>query len=214
MKETAVFEHFLTLLPAYRREKIERLRFDKDKRLSLGAGLLLRKVMEDAGIDPLTVPAYGENGKPYLKEHPCFHYNLSHSEEGVLCIASGEEAGCDTEYAGAKRENIAERIFYPEELSLWEREKDEKKKTALFFRLWTLKESYLKCTGEGFSAGPRSFGVLPEENGAKLVSDTDMRNYRFFTFLPEESYPCSCCIQTADGTFTPSFKTIDFKTLL
>ena len=39
-----------------------------------------------------------------------------------------------------------------------------------FFRIWTLKESYLKAEGTGFSISPASFAVLPDgEHTAHLL---------------------------------------------
>ena len=61
---------YTQLLPPERQEKIARYRFDKDKLLSLAAGLLIRRAI---GEKPITL---GEHGKPYADG--CF-FSVSHS---------------------------------------------------------------------------------------------------------------------------------------
>ena len=58
-------------LSAARQEKIERLRYEADKRLSLGAGLLLDQGLKRFGLREQT-EVFGtvENGKPCLLWHP------------------------------------------------------------------------------------------------------------------------------------------------
>ena len=50
-------------------------------------------------------------------------------------------------------ERIARRFFHPEDLALLRNAKDAEEQLKLFFRIWTIKEAYLKCTGEGLSGG-------------------------------------------------------------
>lgn len=96
-------------------------------------------------------------GKPYLPSHPDFHYNFSDSGDYlVLAVSPKHEIGVDLQKLTPVRAGVismAERFFHPEDLALLRNAKDAEEQLKLFFRIWTIKEAYLKCTGEGLSGG-------------------------------------------------------------
>lgn len=96
-------------------------------------------------------------GKPYLPSHPGFHYNFSDSGDYlVLAVSPEHEIGVDLQKLTPVRAGVipmAERFFHPEDLALLRNVKDAEEQLKLFFRIWTIKEAYLKCTGEGLSGG-------------------------------------------------------------
>ena len=141
-----------------RQEKINRLRFDADRRLSLGAGLLLDQGLRRFGLREQT-EAFGtvENGKPCLLHHPKIQFNLSHSGSMVMAAFSSCPVGCDVERKQKARMDVAKRFFAPEEQKLLREAKTTKEQDALFGRLWTLKESYLKVEGRGMAMPLNSF---------------------------------------------------------
>ncbi|MCM1136850.1 MAG: 4'-phosphopantetheinyl transferase superfamily protein [Clostridium sp.] len=146
-----------------RREKISRIKSPKQKRLSLAAGVLLHDALcGRLGADPEKTPPfnlqYGENGKPYLSEYPNIHFNLSHSGDYVCCALSGEPVGVDIQEKLEEKEKVAERFFTSADrvrLSAWEGEQ----RRDLFFRMWSIKESYIKLTGEGMARGLSGFEI-------------------------------------------------------
>ena len=81
-----------------RQEKIEKLRYAADRRLSLGAGLLLDQGLKRFGLRERT-EAFGtvENGKPCLLHHPEIQFNLSHSGSMVMAAFASCPVGCDVE---------------------------------------------------------------------------------------------------------------------
>ena len=82
------FEQALASLPwEERREKILRYRFEKDRRLSLGAGLLAAYALREAGAEDLALQT-GEYGKPELLFYPNIRFNLSHSGTLAVCAVS------------------------------------------------------------------------------------------------------------------------------
>ena len=155
-----------------RREKAERLKNINAKAASLGAGMLLQKIVRDQqtgmemtekvlleeeellemlrGNPERALPlmyTYGEQGKPAIVNFPkCF--NLSHSGEYVLCAVSDGEVGADIQKWIPYKERTAERFFAPEEWKLYQ-ETGESRRTELFYWLWTRKEAYGKYTGQG-----------------------------------------------------------------
>ena len=86
-------------LSAARQNKIEKLRYAADKRLSLGAGLLLDYGLDQFGLKERDETfAAIENGKPCLKNHPEIQFNLSHSGSMVMaaftCQKDKKNSGC------------------------------------------------------------------------------------------------------------------------
>ena len=67
LRKRAVFQRLYEGMSEARRRRIDRFRFPKDRCRSLGAGVLLRKALADAGVDE-AIFVYGEHGKPRLSE--------------------------------------------------------------------------------------------------------------------------------------------------
>ena len=114
----ALFSMYYSMMPPHRQEKIDRLRIEQGKRLSLGAGILLRLVLISRGVDLSRVRVETDaHGKPFLPDYPRLHFNLSHSGSRVLCVISDLPCGCDVEEIGRGSEDLVTRFFSPEEQS-------------------------------------------------------------------------------------------------
>lgn len=153
-----LYERAYLSASSQRKEKVDRLRSEEDRKRSLMAEILLQKALNDQHIDiPELRYGYNEYGKPYLPDQPEFHFNISHAKEYVICVFSDEEAGCDIEKIRKYDLNVAKRFFAPDEYEQLLSCSDEQKRAVLFFRYWTLKESYLKFKGGGLSIPLNSF---------------------------------------------------------
>lgn len=92
---------------------------------------------------------YGEDGKPaiegnVLNGRPLF-FNLSHSGSRVCVAVADCEVGADIQInKAAKCESMAEKFF-----TKYESDAVKEKGTDYFFRLWSRKEAYGKCLGNG-----------------------------------------------------------------
>lgn len=169
-----LFDTCYAAMPMQRKLKIDRMRFSAGKRQSLGAGVLLYAALCEHGLRPedLTFAenTYGKTEIPSLKD--LFRFNLSHTDGVAICAVHyspdghAREIGCDVETVYASKSGIAERFFAREEKDVLCGMSSEKEKTDLFFRLWTLKESFVKATGLGFSLPFDRFAVLIEPNGS------------------------------------------------
>ncbi len=151
---------------------------------------LLRQCMEKRGIrlsedDVLR----GDYGKPYLPEHPRLNFNISHAGGIAACIVSEWECGIDCEPVRQYRPNVMRRAFSEREISLIENAPEEER-DLLFFRLWTLKESYIKATGMGLSF-PMREAEFSFRNGRII---TDIRGFRFRQYTAKKGgYVISVC---------------------
>ena len=158
-----------------RQRKIDSMRQQKGKLLSLGAGVLIDRGLKEYGLREARVrTVFGENEKPYFPDYPDIHFNVSHSEKMVLAVFSDTEVGCDIEHVAPIKMKIAKRFFCPSEYEFI-MQQEEEKRLETFYRFWTLKESFMKATGLGMKLPMDSFCVrLGEEirvehqlNGAK-----------------------------------------------
>jgi 4'-phosphopantetheinyl transferase len=152
-----------------RREKVMRFRFEKDRRLCLGAGLLAAEALRRAGATDLRL-RFSEYGKPSLPAHPGIHFNLSHSGTLAVCAVSDEPVGVDTERLTAFSPEVASLCFQPREQAWLEAREDH---DLAFTRLWTRKESWLKYLGTGLSLPAASFSALPGETPGEEITLTE-----------------------------------------
>ncbi len=175
-------------IPDWRKEKIASCKLKKTKLLSLAASVALADGMEELGID-LNMPVkISEHGKPefdYASE-PFdglrVYFNLSHSLNLGACVFSDSPVGLDIQIKKPIRENVAKRYFGSEEVKAIERA-SEAEGLDLFYRYWTLKESYLKCIGRGIGEDFCSinFSFAEDKNvefpGFKFI-EKDYKEYR------------------------------------
>ena len=107
-----------------------------------------------------TTIAVGEKGKPYFLYNESLHFSISHTKSHIAIALHDKEIGIDIENTRKCNLNLAKRYFHPEEYiylsSLPKEEQDE-----AFTKIWTQKEAFVKCTGEGIAGGFNKFSVIP-----------------------------------------------------
>jgi len=164
------------LVPKDRKEKIDFYRFEKDKKLSAGAFLLLRKLLFEQNIVDFEIKK-GKYGKPCVYNHENIYFNLSHSGKMVLCAISDREVGVDIEYSDPKIDlNIAKLYFYNGE---YESIMNSQNPADEFFKYWVLKESYMKYTGLGMNLKLDSFEIKIGDE-IKLKNDDECLKFNLF----------------------------------
>ena len=91
-------EMALRAVSAERRERSLRYRFERDRRQSIAAYLLLKHgLMQEYGIDTAPDFSYSNGGKPHISTHLNIHFNMSHCQPGVACAISRYPIGIDIE---------------------------------------------------------------------------------------------------------------------
>ncbi len=147
-------EKFLKILPENRIEKHNRLKRNSDRDNCVVAYLLLRYALRENGIDSFETEV-GANGKPFLKSEKLF-FNISHCAEGVAVVVDAEPVGIDVQEIDGFNEKVAKRFFNESENKKINASPD---KAKAFTRIWTLKESAIKCEGKSLAnLGEFSFG--------------------------------------------------------
>ncbi len=104
-----------------------------------------------------------ESGKPVLagEQHGALNFNLSHSGRfAIYAICPSVPVGVDIQLDDSHIDAAAliKTIASPSEL--WEYScQPESRRREFFFRLWTRKEAYVKCLGNGLVAEPNCVQV-------------------------------------------------------
>lgn len=151
---------------------------------------LLGSCLRYCGVDynENTQISYGKYGKPSLTDYPDIHYNLTHAGGITACYIGKSECGIDAERIRPYRPNVIKRAFSEEEKTLIENA-PEAERDLLFFRLWTLKESYVKALGIGVSY-PMNTAEFSFD-GDEIV--TNIKGYGFKQYVIDGRFVAAVC---------------------
>lgn len=167
------------LLSPERRKKALRFVFERDRKLSIASSLLIARGLEEYGIrERDVVYSYGRYGKPYLKDYPEIHFNVSHSGSMALAVFSSLEVGCDIESIRMYDEDVAAICFTPRERESIRNAEDS---ALSFSRLWCIKESFLKAVGVGLGGSMQNISAAGEGLSLRLEQDIDRRKWKIST---------------------------------
>jgi 4'-phosphopantetheinyl transferase len=192
-------------LSADERDKMQRFRFEKDRRRYLmGRGLLrtlLGHYLEVAAQDLRFETTAA--GKPHLASGQGeLQFNLAHSGEYVLiAVADGRAVGIDVEEIDDDFDarQVAAHFF-----SLDERRNLEmltgRARIEAFFECWTRKEAYVKARGEGLSLPLDQFDVSlrPGEPARLIATRPDPAEARRWQLSPldvAEGYKAALAVE-------------------
>jgi phosphopantetheinyl transferase len=106
--------------------------------------------------------AYKESGQPKIQNG---HISISHTEGYAACAIAREPVGIDVERGHTFSKAAAKRILSPQE----ELMSDSTNADELLSRIWTVKESFLKMTGEGIPGGMRTLELIAAGDGSSDV---------------------------------------------
>lgn len=145
-----------TQLSADERKRAERFHFKNHaSRFVVAHGVLRMILARYMNTEPDQLRfSRDENGKPFVLSEssaipPCF--NMSHSAElAIYAVTKDRPVGIDVEHNSTRAdvEQLAKRFFSANEYSqLVSLPADQRNET--FIKMWTIKEAYLKATGEG-----------------------------------------------------------------
>lgn len=160
------FEKALALVDETRGEKVRALAVREKKNASLSAGVILPLALKACGVGGEVKVEYGQWEKPRLIKPEGWHFNLSHSGEWTVLALSDKEVGVDIQQAKPVDMRLATRFFTESEQA--EIGNAGENAQELFYRIWTIKEAYLKALGVGLNRPLNSFTVRFTAGGAKI----------------------------------------------
>jgi len=157
------------LLTAQEQIKIASYKNNNAKKTALISRALCRLVLSQYIDCPPQAHQFIRNkhGKPSLANNSKqLTFNISHNDKlVVIAVCVNDQIGCDIESPERQVsiEPITRRYFSEQEHSMLMAKQGESQKQA-FFKIWTLKEAFVKATGIGISLGLDSFYFLNEES--------------------------------------------------
>ncbi|MFA9421941.1 MAG: 4'-phosphopantetheinyl transferase superfamily protein [Sedimentibacter sp.] len=191
---STTWNDFLDIISKDRKKKINNYYFEKDKKHCIYAELILRySLLKEYNINDKELEIeYNQYGKPKLKKYKNIYFNISHSGNWVVCALGKWEIGVDVEKIDTLSLNVAKNIFTKMEYNnlILCRENPEE----LFYKLWTLKESYVKAIGKGLQI---PFSVLEFRFSNQTIyfytNSTLNNQYDFVTYKIDQMHRVSIC---------------------
>lgn len=142
----------ITTLPVALQKHIQQRNQSIDQAASTCAWQLLKMLLAKDGVcadDYLKDVVFSTSGKPYFSTHSHLHFNYSHSRAHVICALSQQPIGIDIEHIQPYDASILPDYFTAREQQYIQYADQP---TLTFYELWTKKESFLKCTGQGITS--------------------------------------------------------------
>lgn len=199
-----VLSHYLGFL-----NEVEKLRYDqyhpKAARLFLISRVLVKSVLADKlGIAPYEVNLQlHPNGKPFVQGSKAVYFNLTHSADVIILAVTEEgEIGVDIERVDREFDWMrVDSVLAASEIEWIKGNEliDPFSVYPRFFQIWTLKEAYIKCTGDGMSRHLKmlNFHVLSERvqflDSTNNAQKTD--EYYFESYIYDSNFIFSICLQ-------------------
>ncbi len=173
--DAGLLEAYRGLLSADETEQLHRYRVAPKRHEHLVARALLRTALSRyAPVDPREW-AFARNlhGKPSIVRPAGtgLEFNLSHTDGLIVClVAAGCDVGVDVEdrTRGADCAGLAGRFFAATEAALVQGLPAADQADA-FYRLWTLKEAYVKARGVGLSIPLGGFAFDLRKDGPTTI---------------------------------------------
>lgn len=168
--------------------------FKRREQHKIAYALLGEVLKKRFGITDFTI-AKNEKGKPFILEFSDVCFNISHCDGLAVCGISDKEIGVDAELIRNYNSKAMKRIFSAEERSAIAVSENP---DTDFFRIWTLKESLCKFTGDGIFSGMSeySFDLSQGEPICKKAAD------KIFTQkIIEKKWVVSVCANDRENDF-------------
>ena len=98
--------------------------------------------------------------------------------------------------------NVAKRFFSETEYDFLSGKNTEEEKTVSFYRIWTLKESYVKALGEGLSIPLNAFDIVFENEIVCKIEGNTFKSCYFTEYRQSDrEYRYSSC-EIVEGKYT------------
>ncbi|MCR4564116.1 MAG: 4'-phosphopantetheinyl transferase superfamily protein [Clostridiales bacterium] len=145
------YEKYFLLMTDSKQKRVERFRFEDGKKRTVFGEMLARKMICrncNIGEEKIVFKTSG-TGKPYTKNADiCF--NISHSDELVLCALNDTPVGVDIEKVRDINPMVIKHTCNEDELEyVYENGISKRETLKRFFEIWTFKEACFKYKGTG-----------------------------------------------------------------
>lgn len=212
-KETLHLARWRGMLNRDELARADRYHFAADRNIYTAAHALARFMLSEATGLSTDMWHYtaGEFGKPALGAGLSkwnLHYNIAHTHGLVACAIATHEIGIDVERCDPTIDlGIARSYFAPEEIRILNSIAPSQQH-RVFFRFWSLKEAFIKATGEGlnrpldsfsFALEPLGIAFHPERNDRQ--SSDDPAEWRFWELQPTDNCAAALAVRSTTGRY-------------
>ena len=170
----AQFNTLMSWVSETRQERTRRFLKKEDQYRSLIGEVVLR-YEQGKNITIVT----DDFGKPSLANNTNVHFNISHSGNWVVVAIHDQPIGVDVEEIRPLQFSDYYSFFHADEVE-WLKAQPEETRTADFFTLWTLKESYIKAVGKGLSIALDRFSVVPKDGTIVYHDNEEIQHHLHF----------------------------------
>jgi 4'-phosphopantetheinyl transferase len=210
----ANLERLQALLSADELERAGRFVFERDRWRYTAARAGLRLLLGAyLNCDPASIRfSYNQWGKPALADgfDEQLYFNLAHSQDMAVYVFTRQgPTGIDLEYVRPFAEHLNfSRMFFSERENNLLASLCEADRLAVFYKLWTCKEAYLKAIGDGLAGELKDVEVdLTPGLQPRFRRMPGMQSYQLELFRPFENFQGALVTDTSCSR--PDYRTIE-----
>lgn len=197
LNDSLEFNRYYYNMSVKRREKADRYKFMSKKIECVGAGILIDEFLKQYGMrEKDMIYLYNEYGKPYFKNFHNIHFSVSHSKGYALCSFGDKQSGADIQIESKDVLSLANRFFTKQECDYIFSQPDHQSQIKAFYRVWVIKESFIKTIGRGMSLKLDSFSVCFKDKPA-IIQDFDEKEYNIKEYSLD-GYSVAVCSTSTD----------------
>lgn len=145
-----------------------------------------------------------ENGKPYLSDNSLY-FSITHCDGLAVCALAEAPVGVDCESIRRASTAVMKRCYGDSEQHYVLTSSDS---NTVFSRLWTLKESYVKMTGDGIASDLKTKCFDIENN--RTLFESSAVFYHSGCEFNNEKYFISVCVNTDEKKLAETVQVTDF----
>ncbi|MDQ0268266.1 4'-phosphopantetheinyl transferase [Cytobacillus purgationiresistens] len=181
---------------------------------TLTGSLLLRSVLNEQYGVPITSQNFSYNafGKPCLQMDKQVHFNLSHAGDWCVCAVDWEGIGIDIKKVKSIPRGLEKLLLTGEERQYM----PINQLNDIFFKRWTLTESYVKSIGTGLNTPLDSVeihqggdGMIITEHRGRIYPSGKCKMYDI-----EEQYKLSVCSLGDNPVFDKDMVQVELSELI
>jgi 4'-phosphopantetheinyl transferase len=205
-------DFLIALMDTKKRERLETIKKRELRlRFILSDALARTIISERTGIGlQRIIFDYNNYGKPYCPETN-IHFNTSHSGDWVIFGIDNDPIGIDIELCRPKKIDVMQRFLSTNEKGCLEL-LPPNQKFEYIFELWTLKESYTKMLGKGFSFPFNTISIEKTLQGINLYIDGNQVDCNFKQYHHILNHKLSVC--SLYHFFPEEIVNFNFETLI
>lgn len=156
---TDEYNYYFSLMDIVKQQQVTAYKNENDKKRTVAGEMLARRMISTYCNVPAERISFelGLYGKPRVLNYN-IEFNISHSEEMVVCCISDKPIGIDVEIVRPIGTNILRKlcteadlkyIFCNNTSKINRLDEFDEQQLYRFYEVWTAKEAYCKCTGTG-----------------------------------------------------------------